>query len=144
MEIFRSAADLYVVKFAIGDELTSSLVSFAEKHEISSAEVRAIGALKDFELGYYMLNLKQYKRSQYTEIAELVSCMGNISQKEGKPFPHLHATLGLPDFQVIGGHLFSGIVAVTVEAIIRPLPEKLVRKFDETVGLFLWELGETS
>lgn len=144
MEILRSETGLYVLKFSIGDELTSSLVSFAEKQEIFSAEVRAIGALKDFELGYYLLNKKQYKRSKYTEIAELVSCMGNISQKDGKPFPHLHATLGLPDFQVIGGHLFSGLVAVTVEAIIRPLPEKLVRKFDETVGLFLWELSETT
>lgn len=122
----------------------SSLVSFAEKHEIFSAEVHAIGALKDFELGYYLLNKKQYKRSKYTEIAELVSCIGNISQKDGKPFPHLHTSLGLPDFQVIGGHLFSGIVAVTVEAIVRPLPEILLRKFDEVTGLFLWNLGETS
>lgn len=144
MEILKSSTDVYVLKLSIGEEVSSSLISVAEKYGIYGAEVQAIGALKDFEIGYYQLNKKQYKRSKYAEIAELISCAGNISEKDGKPFIHLHATFGLQNFQVIGGHLFSGIVAVSMEAIIRPLPEKLLRKFDEVTGLFLWDLRETS
>lgn len=139
MKIKRQG-EVFFITVDMGEELLSSLVSFATQQNIESAEFRGIGALRDFELGYYMLSSKEYKRQKYSEIVEILNCAGNLAMREGKRFAHAHATLGLPDFSVIGGHLFTGIVAVTAELVFRPLPERMERKFDEKAGLYLLDL----
>jgi predicted DNA-binding protein with PD1-like motif len=143
MKVLDSGPGIYALRLEIGEELWSSLIQAAEKLGVSTAEVTAIGALKDSEIGWYKLSEKKYQKRTFTENAELILCSGTITQKEGKPFPHLHVALGLRDLTVVGGHFFSGIVAVTVEAILRPLSETVFRKFDDETGLFLWDLGET-
>jgi hypothetical protein len=69
-----------------------------------------------------------------------LSCIGNLAIREGKPFAHLHATAGLEDFSVVGGHLFGGNVSATAEVMFRPLPEEVNRLFDEKTGLYLLKL----
>ena len=126
-----------VLILEIGEELHSSITSYAEKEQILSGSIQAIGALRDFELGYYYLDRKEYGRKKFPEICELISCSGNLSIREGKSFAHIHALLGRDDYSVIGGHLFSGIVAVTAEIILNPFPIRMERFYDEQTGLFL-------
>lgn len=130
----------YFLKFEMGEELVSSLTEFATEQNIHAATIQGIGALRDFELGYYALDQKEYNRRKYSEIVELISCNGNIAMRENKQFAHIHVCLGLPDFRAIGGHLFSGIVAVTAEVLLHPLPERMDRAYEEKAGLFLLDL----
>jgi uncharacterized protein len=87
-----------------------------------------------------MLDQKQYLRKKVDEIAELISCSGNLTMKEDKPFVHVHVSAGLRDFSVIGGHLFSAIVAVTAEVILKPMPNVMKRRFNDETGLYLLDL----
>lgn len=132
--------DLFFIVMDMGEELPGSLVRFAEQNGIEAADFQGIGALRDFELGYFVLSSGDYKRQKYTEIVELLNGTGNLAMREGKPFAHMHVTLGLPDYSVIGGHLFSGIVAVTAEIVFRPLPVRMNRTYDERTRLFLLDL----
>lgn len=142
MRVARNGG-LYTIRLEIGEELVASVTAFAKAEKLASASVMGIGALRDFELGYYFLNRKEYQRKKFSdEIVELLSCLGNIATRnDGSTyFSHLHVCLGRADYSVIGGHLFSGIVAVTAEIFLNPLPESISRRQDETTGLALLDL----
>jgi predicted DNA-binding protein with PD1-like motif len=132
--------ETHVLALEIGEELVESILSYAEKSKISAATIQAIGAIRNFELGYYVLNEKQYLRKKVEEIAELISCSGNLAIKDDKPFVHVHVSAGLRDFSTIGGHLFSAIVAVTAEVILTPMPKVMKRSFNDETGLYLLDL----
>jgi uncharacterized protein len=134
--------DIFLLRLERGEEIVSSLEKFASKHGIETAEVRAIGALTDFEVGYYILSEKKYDRKKFEVNAELISAMGNLAMRDGKSFLHMHVTAGLPDFSVVGGHFFSGIVSATVEAFVRPFGREIQRIFDEGIGLYLLDLPD--
>ena len=128
--------EVIVAKLEIGEEFMSTLTEFASRENLIAGSISAIGALRSYELGYYYLDSKEYGRKKFEANAELIACSGNIALREGKPFLHVHAALGQEDFSLVGGHLFSGIAAVTVEVILQRLPGKMERKFDERTGLF--------
>ncbi|MGH9856204.1 MAG: PPC domain-containing DNA-binding protein [Acidobacteriota bacterium] len=137
----QTQGNSYVVVLEIGEQFISSLTGFAKQKQIASASISAIGALRDFELGYYYLDRKEYGRKKFEEISELISCSGNIAIRQEAPFIHVHALLGRDDFTVIGGHLFEGIVAVTAEIVVLPLPNRMERTYDERTGLYLLSSG---
>jgi len=139
---FRKQGNAYVLILKIGEELLTTLTRFAKEENIIAGSIHAIGALRDFELGYYYLDKKEYGRTKFNEIAELISCSGNLASRDGNPFVHIHVAMGREDFTVIGGHLFSGIVAVTAEVMLFPFPEKMERTYDERTGLFLLNCKE--
>lgn len=132
--------DTHVLAVEIGEEFVQSILNYAEHAKISAASIQAIGAIRNFELGYYVLDQKQYLRKKVDEIAELIGCSGNLAIKDDKPFVHVHVSAGLRDFSVIGGHLFSAIVAVTSEVILKPLPNMMKRGFNDETGLYLLDL----
>lgn len=63
------------------------------------------------------------------------SLTGNLTFKEGEPFPHLHAVLSDRDCVCRGGHFFRGLVSVTVEVYVTPFPVSIVRELDPGVGI---------
>lgn len=136
----RKVGEDYLIAVEMGEDLPSSLLRFAALASLTAGQISGIGALRDVELGYYWLDRKEYKRQRFPEIVELVSCAGNLALRDGSPFVHLHVALGREDFSLFGGHLFSGIVAVTVELVLHPFPEPVTRKHDDRAGLFLLDL----
>jgi uncharacterized protein len=132
--------DTHVLALEIGEEFVDSILHYAEQSKIYAASIQAIGAIRNFELGYYVLDQKQYLRKKVDEIAELISCSGSLAIKDGKPFVHVHVSAGLRDFSVIGGHLFSAIVAVTAEVILKPMTNVMKRSFNNETGLYLLDL----
>ncbi|MCI0615250.1 DNA-binding protein [bacterium] len=61
--------DTHVLALEIGEELVESILNYAERSGIRAASIQAIGAIRNFELGYYVLNQKQYLRKKVDEIA---------------------------------------------------------------------------
>jgi len=71
---------------------------------------------------------------------EILSLTGNISQKDGEIFPHLHVVLSGKDAKAIGGHLLNDALVYAFEYQIIPFEGKpFVRKFDDDTGLFMWK-----
>ncbi len=139
-------AESYMLRLDPGELFVGSITDFAAAKNIMSGELRALGAIKDFELGYYLIKEKEYVRKKFEVNAEIVNAIGNLAFRDGKPFSHIHLAAGLPDFSVVGGHLFEGIVSATAEITVTPWPTKMDRKFDDNTGLFLLDLscGETA
>lgn len=120
------------------EDLIYSVIKMINIHKIGSGLINCIGALKKFTLGYFDFPSKEYLRKEFDIFVELVSCMGNISFKEGEPIVHLHATLGTKDYTILGGHLFQpSIISITGEVYIYEIDKKLSRAADPQLGLTL-------
>lgn len=98
-----------------------------------------IGATSLATIGYYDQATHQYHKKAFRGEMEIVSCLGNVSLKEGKAFLHLHAVLGDTKLRCWGGHLFPGSMVFAAEASIQELKgPRLERVPDPGTGLALW------
>jgi len=139
---FISAGDTYLVRLERGEEIHATLKTFCQQHAITAGWLTGIGAVRQAELGYFHRERKDYSWKKIDTDHELTSLMGNISLKDGETWLHLHATLSDEHFQVIAGHLRSGVISVTGEIIIHPLPGMVSRHFNPEFNSFLLDLSE--
>lgn len=130
----------WAIVFDTGDEVMSSLESFAKEHGLNAAHMTAIGAFETVELGYFEWERKDYKKIPVNEQVEVLSFLGDVAEHEGEPKLHVHAVLGKRDGSTIGGHLFEGRVRPTLEVIVTETPAHLRRRMDEVTGLPLIDL----
>lgn len=120
-----------------GDEVMASLARLVEERGWRACTFAGIGALRDVEVGFFDLATKAYARRTFGEV-ELLSLTGNGTRLEdGGVVVHLHAVLGTDGCEVVGGHLFSGMVSVTAEVHAIALNAVLIRRRDPVSGLNL-------
>ncbi len=122
-----------------GQEIVSTLTSFLKANSIKSGIINGIGAVSGAKLGFYEQDTKKYISYEFNEPLEILSLKGNVSIKDGEPFPHLHVVLSKKDFTAIGGHLFEANVFAFEFEIIETEGQAFERGFDELTGLFLWK-----
>jgi len=137
---FKRTENGYYLKLDRGEEVIGSLTEFAEQEDITAAVFSGIGAFKDLEVGYYDLENREYPRQEFKGSYEVLSCKGNFALKDGKPVPHCHIVFSDIHYQAHGGHLFRATVEVTGEFYFATDGENLERRYDESVGLSLWDL----
>lgn len=127
-----------VGKIEPDEDLIEEIIKMVKIHNIKSGLVNCIGALKKFTLGYFDIESKQYKNKTFNEFVELISCMGNISYRDGEPLIHLHVSVGRSDYTIIGGHLNKpSIISVTGEVYIFEIDQQLNRTNDPQFNLSL-------
>jgi len=130
------------VQIKTGEDLLESITQFCQENNIQAGIVLAIGALQKAKFGYYDQKEKIYLENSIEEPVEIVSCLGNISLKEGKPFVHAHISLANKEGKVFGGHLNPGCTVFACECSIIELEGKnLERKFEQITGLSLWDFS---
>lgn len=146
MKYQEQSENISIIRLDVGEPLVKTITEFASARKITAGEVRALGAVRDFELGYYLINEKEYVRKKFEVNAELIGLIGNLAIRDGKCFAHIHIAAGLSDFTVVGGHLFEAIVSATAEVTVHIWPVGMDRKFDGRTGLYLLDLScaETS
>ena len=131
----------YVLIFDTGDELADGLAKFAAKEKISGSSFKAVGALSAVRLGWFNWETKQYEVSvDLDEQVELLSLIGDVAEKDGKPQVHAHAVVGKRDGTAHGGHLMKATVRPTCELILTESPEHLRKQFDPEAGIALIKL----
>jgi predicted DNA-binding protein with PD1-like motif len=131
----------YVLVFDANDELASTLKKFASEQKLGSASFKAIGALSFAKLGWFNWDSKQYEPSVVlSEQLELLSLIGDVALKDGKPEVHAHAIVGKRDGTAHGGHLLEARVRPTCELVLTESPAHLRKGFDPKAGIALIKL----
>jgi uncharacterized protein len=101
--------------------------------------VAVIGAVQRARFAYYEQGAKRYRELASETHHEITGFVGNISDRDGRPFLHAHATFADADGATVGGHLLAGIEVFAAEVVIRELADvSLVRQHDAETGLALW------
>jgi predicted DNA-binding protein with PD1-like motif len=128
----------YVVILETGDEIAASLKQFAERNKLAASSFKAIGALSSAKVGWFNWESKKYQiAAQFQEQLEVLSLIGDIALKEGKPAVHAHIIVGRSDGTAHGGHLLEAHVRPTLEVILTESPHALHKTLDADSGLAL-------
>jgi predicted DNA-binding protein with PD1-like motif len=129
----------FLLRLPFGGDLLEEITRAFAERDIRQAVFQLIGAVKPAVLGFYDPVTRKYQSREFPGMWEVVSCMGNISEKDGAVFTHAHATISSDDYQCMGGHLMPGSKIFAAELHAIPIPGTApVRKFDDVTGLFLW------
>ena len=135
----NEVSEVLVIKLEKGEDLLEALSSIVKKKNIKAGFFTGIGALNKVRMGIFAEG--KYKEINMEGELEIVSLLGNVSLKDGKPFVHAHIIVSRRDGAAFGGHLLPGsIISVTCEIFLVKLKEPLERKFDEKLKLYLLNL----
>ena len=136
---YRVFGDTYVVRLQRGEEVLACLRELCEKESLSLGTVSAIGAVTHVVVGVYRVDEQKYVANTFDGVMELTSLMGNITEKDGEPYLHLHATFGDLTGKVIGGHLNEAVVSATCELFVRKVEGHVGRRLDPETGLNIFD-----
>jgi hypothetical protein len=129
-----------VTRLKHNSELVRSITELAREKRIKSATLTVIGAVKRAKLGYYDQEKHEYRSFSLENPHELVSCVGNISLKDGKPFAHLHGVFADEEGNTRAGHVIEATVFAAELHLQELVGPELARVYDETTGLSLWRI----
>jgi len=120
-----------------GEDLLDSITQVATEAKVSAGFFSLIGTLTTAKLGFF--HEGKYETIEMQQPLEIVSCLGNISIKEGKVFAHAHMTVSDEGGRVFGGHVMpNSIIGVTGELVLVEATDiKLLREFDQKTKLSL-------
>lgn len=139
MKYKRFGEDI-VVRLEVGEEVVASLAEIAEREGVTFASVSGIGAADDIAVSVYDVKAKKYFDNEFREPMEITSLLGTVSEKDGAPYIHIHATAGRRDGTAVGGHLKRAVISATCELVLHTVYGRVPRFYDERTGLNLMEL----
>ncbi len=140
-KLVNEKPETFVLVFETNDELASTLRKFASEQKLGSASFKAIGALSFAKLGWFNWDSKKYEPSVVLdEQLELLSLIGDVALKDGKPEVHAHAIVGKRDGTAHGGHLLEARVRPTCELVLTESAAHLRKEFDPKAGIALIKL----
>ncbi len=122
-----------------GEEIITQLKKLCELEHVRLAEVKALGAVNDFTVGLFDINEKRYYSNDFTGMFEITSLWGTVTTMNGEFYAHIHMSAGNREGKVFGGHLNRAVVSATCEMIVEVSDGIVERKFNDEVGLNLFE-----
>jgi hypothetical protein len=130
------------VRLFEGEDLLEAVTQAVKKSRIRAGFFILIGTLRKATMGFF--HEGRYQPIEISGPLEIVSCMGNISIKENKPFVHAHIAVSNRNGEVFGGHVLSGCtIAATGELVLFEATNvNLQRELDMKTGLYLWSVGK--
>ena len=137
MYVRRDSEDTLLLCLSSGERVRECLEQACLDWEIHGGSVHGIGGVCEVELGFW--RPPDYQRKILPGNWELLSLLGNVSLYQGRPFAHLHVSLGDENFQVMGGHFFEARVTATAE-IFLTRTGAIAREWDSHLGAALWRL----
>ncbi|MFJ8546230.1 PPC domain-containing DNA-binding protein [Streptomyces sp. NPDC093586] len=132
---------VYVVVPAPGEDAVAGLTAVARDRSLGASQVTAVGAFCEAVVGWFDRGVRDHRHIPVGERCEVLSPIGDIAVADDGPTPHLHAVLGRSDGSTRGGHLLSGRVWPTLEAVVRDSPAEPAKTCRPDIGLALIDLG---
>ncbi|MBQ6265187.1 MAG: DNA-binding protein [Clostridia bacterium] len=136
----KKCADTYVLRLEKGEEIVETIKAFCTGENLLCAEVSGIGAVGAATLGFYDVGTKEYSKTVVEGPLEMVSLLGSVTQKDGEPYLHLHASFSGKDCNCIGGHLNSAVISLTGEIFLRKIDGSVGRRAQEETGINILDL----
>jgi len=138
MEYKKVADKKWFIRMDKEDEIISGIKDFVQKNDIKGAHISGIGGLGEVEVGVFNSEIQQYETEVMNNAGtiEVVSLSGNLTFKQGEPFPHLHILVCAKDKPMLGGHLVRGEVLVTMEIWLDEIDVRFEREEVKDVGFW--------
>jgi len=134
----RKLARVIVERFQTGDDMLESLKALVRSNNVLAGSFTAVGAVERAVVGFF-IGEGRYAEVKLQGPFEIISCIGNVSVKDGSPFAHAHITLADGKGRAYGGHVMPGcIVGATFEINLLEYDDiELARELDSRTRLYL-------
>lgn len=136
---YRKSKNFIALRLDKGDDIIGSIYKVAKEEGVKAAKVSGIGATDNFTVGVFDTEKREYKKYTFIGNHEINSLSGNVTEKDGSPYIHLHLTATGENCKVVGGHLIEGVISLTGEIIITLLKGKISRELDVDLGINRWK-----
>lgn len=137
---YKKYRNFIALRLDKGDDIAESIFTVVKTEQIKTAKVSGIGATDNFTVGVFDIAKKEYEKFDFSGNHEINAITGNITEKDGKPYIHLHITATGKGGKVVGGHLIKGVISLTGEIIITVIDGKILREFNDELGINRWKL----
>lgn len=137
---FQKFGDTYAIRLERGEELVEAVKKLCGLEQVRLGVLSGLGAMDHVVVGIYDLAEKRFCPNTFDEPLEMTGMDGNVTELDGEPCLHIHASFGCADARVIGGHLSEARVSATAELFLRVLDGSAGRFHDEKTGLNLMKL----
>ena len=134
---YKRLENKIVFRLEMGEGLMESTQRIATAENVKLASINGIGACSKIEMGYIDLSIKEYVFKTFKGNLEILQATGNITLKDGEPFPHIHISVANEDCKAFGGHLNEAIISATFEGVMQIMDHEINREFNEDLGLAL-------
>lgn len=139
---YREVAEgKYVLSLDNHVEVVEALTAFCKEKEILTGSIIGLGAISEATFRFLDPATKKYVDKSFIEQMEITNLTGNISQKDGNTYLHIHVTAGRRDYTCVGGHLLSARINGACELFVEDYWDckPMERQFDEETGLYLYK-----
>lgn len=136
---YKRFDNTYIVRIDKDEEILEQVEILAKTEGIKLASVSALGAIKEFTVGVFKTDTKEYVANNFNGCYEIVSLTGTINTMKGEFYTHLHLCAGNEKGEAFGGHLNRAVISATCEMVITVLDGVVDREFDEEIGLNLFK-----
>ena len=143
---YREFSGKYYIRLDKGDEILASLAALCAREGIKAAQINGIGGCDKATVGVFDPDKKEYDRAELETMLELLSLDGNVTEYEGKPYIHAHASFayhgadGKP--AVLAGHLLEAVIGLTGEIVLTPADGYITRKYIDELGIRIWDFTD--
>ena len=134
---YKRIENKIVFRLEMGEGLMESTQRIATAENVKLASINGIGACSKIEMGYIDLSIKEYVFKTFEGNLEILQATGNITLKDGEPFPHIHISVANDECKAFGGHLNEATISVTFEGIMQIINLAIHRELNEDLGLAL-------
>ena len=139
---YKKFGNHYVVRMEKGEEIMESLKKLCLDEDIRLGSISGLGAAKEVEIGLFNTETKEYKTTVMRGMFEITSLIGNITRKENEVYLHCHINFSDASLNTFGGHLVKAVISATGEIIITKIDGEVNRRFDEEIGLNLFDFSK--
>ena len=139
---YRKFGEKLYVRLDKDDEIISSLLKVCAQEGLKVAQIQGIGGCSKAVAGVFDLEKKEYIREEVNSMLELISLDGNLTEYEGKPYIHAHATFAYNSdgaAKLLSGHLLEAVIGLTGEIMITPAEGHIGRRFIPELGIRVWD-----
>jgi len=135
--------DRYILSLDNHVEIVEALADFCRKKNILAGNVLGIGAVSEATFRFLDPATLKYVDKTFEEQMEITNLTGNISEKDGEPYLHIHLTCSRRDYTCIGGHLLKARINGACELLVDDFSMTDVgRKPDPETGINLYDFGD--
>lgn len=132
--------NMYVLSLDNHVEVSAAIAAFCAEKGILAGNVMGLGAVSEATFRFLDPNTLKYVDKTFTEQMEITNLTGNISQKDGKPYLHLHITASRRDYTCIGGHLLTAYINGACELYVEAFPGVEIGRYaDPATGINLYQ-----
>jgi len=136
---YLKSGNKYVVRIDKGEEVVYQIQKICIDNNITAGCITGLGGTNRVVVGLLDTTHNEYVSKQFIGSFEISSLMGNISKMNNEMYLHINIVISDENMNSFGGHLNQCYISSTCEIIIDAIDLEINRRYDQEIGLNLYE-----